>query len=200
DVDAVVLATPAPTAARLLAPLAPDAADALDEIPYADVASVVLAYPRQGLHRALDGTGFLVPPADGRLIVGCTWLPVKWPHLADPSVVLIRCSVGRHGDTRWTEFDDEELVARVHRELTPVLELSAPPSHSSVQRWPRGLPQYTVGHRERLRRIDTALRALPGVHLTGAAYRGVGVAACVADAERTASALADGDAPVRLGP
>ncbi|MET8763339.1 protoporphyrinogen oxidase [Lentzea sp. NPDC004782] len=191
DVDAVVLAVPAPAAARLLAPLAPDAAVALDEIPYADVASVVLAYPQQAVRRPLDGTGFLVPPAEGRLIVGCTWLPAKWSHLADPSVVLIRCSVGRHGDTRWTVFDDQELVARVHRELAPALELSAPPLHSHVQRWPHGLPQYTVGHSGRLGRIDTALRALPGIHLTGAAYRGVGVAACVADAERTASVLID---------
>jgi oxygen-dependent protoporphyrinogen oxidase len=147
------------------------------------------------VHRPLDGTGFLVPPAEDRLIVGCTWLPAKWSHLADPSVVLIRCSVGRHGDTRWTAFDDQELVARVHRELAPALELSVPPLHSHVQRWRNGLPQYTVGHSGRLQTIDTALRTLPGIHLTGAAYRGVGVAACVADAERTASVLIDGAVP-----
>ncbi|GAA0250573.1 protoporphyrinogen oxidase [Saccharothrix mutabilis subsp. mutabilis] len=196
EVDAVVLAVPAPAAARLLAPLAPTAAHALAGIPYADVASVVLAYPREAVRRALDGTGFLVPPAAQRLIVGCTWLPAKWSHLADPAVVLVRCSVGRHGDTRWTAFDDRELVARVHRELTPALDLSAPPVHSHVQRWRQGLPQYTVGHAGRLETIDTALRALPGVHVTGAAYRGVGVASCVVDAERTASLLL-GDAVPR---
>lgn len=192
EADAVVLAVPAFAAADLLAPLSPEAALALGEIPYADVASVTLAYPRAALRRPLDGTGFLTPAGEGRLVVGCTWLPAKWPHLADPSVVLLRCLVGRHGDARWRALDDDALVARVHRELAEAMGMTAGPERGHVQRWPAALPQYTIGHQDRLDRIDAGLRALPGIRVTGAAYRGVGLAACVTEAEQVvAKVLAD---------
>jgi oxygen-dependent protoporphyrinogen oxidase len=188
--DSVVLATPAFVAARLLADLAPDSATVLAEIPYADVATVWLAYPRSAADRPLDGTGFLVPPEEGRLLVGCTWSSAKWPHLADDNVVLIRCLVGRHGDRRWVSMDDDTLVGRVHEELVEAMGLTAVPVHQRIKRWPQGLPQYLVGHQDRLDAVDEALRHLPGLYLTGAAYRGIGVASCVVDAERIAQDVA----------
>lgn len=188
--DAVVLATPAFVSAGLLADLAPSAARVLAAVPYADVATVTLAYPRSVVSRPLDGTGFLVPPQEGKLLVGCSWSSAKWPHLADEAVVLIRCMVGRQGDSRWVSMDDETLVRCVHEELVEAMGLSAIAAQSLVQRWPQGLPQYLVGHQDRLDVVDAALRHLPGVHLTGAAYRGVGLASCVADAERTAGNVA----------
>ena len=93
-VDDVVIATPAWEAARLLGPLAPAAAEAAGAIPYADVATVILAYPPEAVGRPLVGTGFLVPPSQRRLLVGCSWLTSKWPQLADDRVVLLRCMVG----------------------------------------------------------------------------------------------------------
>lgn len=189
EVDAVVLAVPAFAAAELLAPLLPTPALALSRIPYADVASVTLAYPCDALRRPLDGTGFLTPPAEGRLIVGCTWLSAKWAHLGDPSVVLLRCLVGRYGDARWQELDDDALAARVHEELATAMGLATVPQRAHVQRWPGALPQYTVGHQDRLDRIDAGLRTMPGLFVTGAAYRGVGLAGCVTQAERTAAAV-----------
>jgi len=126
---------------------------------------------------------------EGRLVVGCTWMSAKWAHLADRSVVLIRCLVGRHGDRRWLHLTDDALVDDVHGELVNAMGLVGPPRHAYVHRWPRALPQYTVGHRDRLDRVDAALRELPGLWLTGAAYRGVGLAGCIAQAQHTADAV-----------
>jgi protoporphyrinogen/coproporphyrinogen III oxidase len=190
DADAVVLATPAFAAAELVEPLIPAAATALREIPYADVATVTLTYPPEAIPRPLDASGFLVPPVEGRLLVGCTWTTAKWPHLADSSAVLLRCLVGRHGDRRWIPLTDDALIGQVHDELVCAMGLAGQPSHGHVQRWPRALPQYTVGHTDRLERIDAALRQLPGLWLTGAAYRGVGIAGCVTQAQHTADAVA----------
>jgi oxygen-dependent protoporphyrinogen oxidase len=199
--DAVVLTTPAFVTAPLLADLAPDAAEAAAEVPYVDSASVTLLYPREALTRELDGTGFLVPADEDLLLVGCSWLATKWPHLADPSTVLLRAMVGRYGDRRFVDMDDEELVARVHADLVRTMGMSAAPVEAQVQRWPRAMPQYTVGHQGRLDRISRALSELPGVHVMGAACTGVGVASCVGQAGRTAdevlTGLASTGAPMR---
>jgi oxygen-dependent protoporphyrinogen oxidase len=190
DADAVILATPAFISARLLADLAPDAAAVLSEIPYVDVATIWLAYPRSAMGRPLDGTGFLVPPEENKFLVGCTWSSAKWPHLADDKVVLIRCMVGRRGDRRWLGMDDDTLVRRAHEELVEAMGLTARPVDQRIQKWPQAMPQYLVGHQGRLDALKTATRQLPGLYLTGAAYRGVGMASCVADAERTARDVA----------
>jgi oxygen-dependent protoporphyrinogen oxidase len=199
DTDVVVLATPAFTSGLLLEPLSSQAAAALAGIPYVGVATVLLAYPRTAVGRPLDGTGFLVPPREGRLMVGCTWSSAKWPHLAGGEYTLFRCSVGRHGDPRWTGLDDAELVARVRAELAESTRIAGQPVARHLQRWPRAMPQYTVGHEHRLVSIATALRSLPGVHVTGAAYRGVGIASCISQAADTAAAVnagIAGDRPV----
>jgi oxygen-dependent protoporphyrinogen oxidase len=191
EAHAVVLAAPAYAAAQLLAALSPPAAEALAEIPHADVASLTLVYRTAALTRPLDGTGFLVPPTEKRLLVGCSWLPAKWPQLADDRHVLIRGMVGRYGDTRFADLDDDSLAAAVHDELVAAMGLSAPPSHAVVWRWPQAMPQYTVGHLSRLQRIDRALAGLPGLVVTGAGYRGVGLASCVTQARQAAVAVTE---------
>jgi len=187
--DAVVLATPAFVSARLLADLAPDVASVLGEIPYVDVATIWLSYQRSAMGRPLDGTGFLVPPEEGKLLVGCTWSSAKWPHLSDDTTVLIRGMVGRRGDTRWMSMDDETLVRSVHDELVESMGMTAGPLAQSIQRWPLAMPQYLVGHQDRLETLAAELRELPGLFVTGAAFRGVGIASCVADADRTAQSV-----------
>jgi oxygen-dependent protoporphyrinogen oxidase len=189
--DAVVLATPAFVTAGLLADLAPEAATVLAEIPYVDVATIWLAYPRSAMGRPLDGTGFLVPPEEGKFLVGCTWSSAKWPQLADDKLVLIRCMVGRRGDTRWLDMDEDTMVRRVHQELVEAMGLTAGPIHQSIQRWPKAMPQYLVGHQHRLDALDAATGHLPGLHLTGAADRGIGLASCVANAKRSARDVAN---------
>jgi protoporphyrinogen/coproporphyrinogen III oxidase len=191
EADAVVLATPAFVTSRLLTDLSPDVATVLTEIPYVDVATIWLAYPRSAVQRPLDGTGFLVPPEEGKLLVGCTWSSAKWPQLADDSTVLIRCMVGRRGDTRWLSMDDDTLLRTLKQELGEAMGLTAAPLEHRIHRWPKAMPQYLVGHQERLDVVGAALRHLPGLYLTGAGYRGVGLASCATDAQKVAAALAE---------
>ncbi|HET7899973.1 MAG TPA: protoporphyrinogen oxidase [Candidatus Nanopelagicales bacterium] len=183
----VVLASPAYLTADLVEESAPALAAELRGIEYASVANVTLALRRSDVGE-LVGTGFLVPPVEDDLLVGCTWLTSKWPHLAGTDTVLVRCMVGRDGDDRWTRMDDDELVAAVRASLARMMGLSAAPTEVLVQRWPGAMPQYVVGHADRLSRIDGLTAG--GLHLTGAAYRGSGLAGCVGDARRTATAVA----------
>lgn len=183
----VVLAAPAYATADVVADLLPDLAAELRGIEYADVANVTLALRRSEVGE-LVGTGFLVPPVEQDIVVGCTWLTSKWPHLAGGDTVLVRCMVGRDGDSRWTAMDDDELVAAVRASLARMMGLTAEPTDVLVQRWPAAMPQYVVGHAARLERLDP-LTAF-GLHLTGAAYRGSGLAGCVTDARRTAGRVA----------
>ncbi|WP_158253148.1 protoporphyrinogen oxidase [Cryobacterium sp. Y62] len=189
DADMVVLATPAFASARLVASAAPQLGALLGEIEYANVATIGLAYPRSAFPAPLVGTGFLVPPEEHRLIVGCTWSSLKWPHLADDDVVLVRCMVGRRGDNRWLSMRDTTLVRRVRDELDEAMGLRGKPLEQFVQRWRQGTPQYLVGHQARLDALAEELTALPGLFLTGSAYRGVGLSSCIADAERTAESI-----------
>jgi oxygen-dependent protoporphyrinogen oxidase len=189
EADSVVLATPARATAELLDGLSPTAADALRGIPYIGVATVMMTYPRSVIGRPLDGTGFLVPPADGRLIVGATWSTAKWEHLRDEGTAVIRCAVGRHGDTRWESMSDEDLVRAVHDELSETMHLGCPPREAVVRRWPDSMPQYTVGHEHRLVTVARELQDLPGLHVTGAAYRGVGISGCVIQGAGVADAV-----------
>ncbi len=184
----VVLATPAYVTADLLADLAPEAARLLREIEYVDVANVTLAFRRDQVPALPSGTGFLVPPVEGELVVGCSWLSRKWPQ-PDDEHVLIKVMVGRSCDTRWLAMDDAELVRQVRSALSRMLGIAADPVDCMVQRWPGAMPQYVVGHAARLDALDAALAATPGVLVTGAAYRGVGLAGCVAQADATATSL-----------
>lgn len=186
----VVLATPAYVTADLLADLAPVAAGLLRGIEYVDVANVTLAFRRDQVPPLPPGTGFLVPPVEGELVVGCSWLSQKWPQPSD-DLVLVKTMVGRAGDTRWLAMDDERLVDEVREGLSRMLGIHADPVDRVVQRWPAAMPQYVVGHAARLTALDAELAGLPGLALTGAAYRGVGLAGCVAQAEATATRLLD---------
>lgn len=186
--DAVVLAVPAPSAAELLRGACPEAARELSMIEYASVGTVLLAYPPDAVPGRLPGSGFLVPQRDGRLLSACTCVSAKWPVPGESRVVL-KASVGHAGDERALALEDQQLCAAVDRELHAALGLRTPPCETRVTRFERALAQYRVGHIGRVERIEHALRALPRVRVTGAAYRGVGVAACVGDARRVARQL-----------
>ncbi|RAG86384.1 protoporphyrinogen oxidase [Streptacidiphilus pinicola] len=192
--DAVVLAVPAPVAARLLAELAPEAAAELGAIEYAGMALVTLAYDRAELG-PLPGSGFLVPPVDGRAIKASTFSSNKWGWLdkSAPDRFLLRTSLGRQGEEAVLDLDDDELVALSRADLREAAGITATPYAQAVTRWRSGLPQYPVGHPQRVARVEAAVAALPGLALCGAAYHGVGIPACIADGWRAATTVTAGE-------
>jgi protoporphyrinogen/coproporphyrinogen III oxidase len=194
--DAVVLAVPAAAAARLLSGPAPAAAMELAEIESASVAIVTLALPADQVTVPLRGSGVLVPPVEGRVVKAVTYLDRKWEWIQraadDAGVRLLRVSIGRHGESEVLARSDEELVALARIDLDAMLGLRAVPVDSRVTRWGGALPQYAVGHRARVERIGHALRDLPTLALCGAAYEGVGVAACVSTSYEAAGRIARG--------
>ncbi len=189
--DGVVLAVPAGAAARLLAAEAPAAAGELAAVEYASMAIVTMAFRREDLARLPRGSGFLVPAVDGRTIKGATFVSGKWDWAAgaDPALFLLRVSIGRHGEATALERDDAALVLAALEDLGDATGLSAKPVDSLVTRWTEGLPQYPVGHCDRVDRIRRYLTGHPGLRLAGAAYDGVGVPACVASGQRAAREL-----------
>lgn len=184
DVDAVVLALPAPPAARLLKPHLPDTAARLGEIDYASVAVVTFAFARDRVGEAFSGSGFLVPPVDRRAVKGATYSSNKWGWVseADPALVLVRVSLGRYGEERDLQRDDVDLAAVALADLRAATGVVSAPVDTRVTRWGGGLPQYAVGHLDRVAAIRGGLDALPGVAVCGAAYDGLGVPACIASA------------------
>lgn len=188
DADHVILAVPAFAAAAILAEACPAAAGELEGIPYASVATIALSYPIKAFDGRPAGSGFLVQRNRGHTITACTWSSAKWPHLAGDTV-LLKCSAGHSADRTALDLDDERLIGAAREDLAQAMDLHAAPLEAKVFRFERALPQYTVGHLERIARIDAALARLPGVSLCGAAYRGVGVAACIRDGQTAADGV-----------
>ena len=196
DADALVLACPAWESARLLEPLAPDAAQVLGGIEYSDVVLATFAVDRKRLARPLDGSGFLVPRDQGLLTTACSWASSKWQHYAHPDTAVLRVSAGRTDDRRWQDLDQAELVAALARELAET-GLVAPEDAAEgrfevrVTPWPRSLPQYTPGHLGRVAAVDACLAdETPGLAVAGAALRGLGLPACVRSAQAAAERAA----------
>lgn len=187
DADAVIIAVPAAPAARLLKDTAGEAAAGLAEIPYASMAIVTLAY-RAGDFPAQQRSGYLVPAVDGRAVKAATFSTVKWPHLAAQAPVhVVRCSIGRSGDVAVLQRDDAELADLAAADLAGAIGITAKSVAQRVTRWGGGLPQYNVGHLDRVAGIRAAVARQPGLAVAGAAYDGIGIPACIATAKTAAS-------------
>lgn len=184
--DALVLAIPAYDAASLLEPLDGGLAGTIRDIPYVSTATVSLGFRREGFRHDLGGYGFVVPRSEGRLLLASTWTSSKWSHRTPDDAVLLRSYLGGAGREAVVERSDEELVALVRAELKAVMGITEHPILVRVYRWPRAMPQYLVGHLRRLATIEERLTRLPGVFLTGAGYRGVGIPDCIRDGQETA--------------
>ncbi|MYR40613.1 protoporphyrinogen oxidase [Streptomyces sp. SID5910] len=182
--DAVVVAVPAPAAAGLLRAEAPGAAAELAAVEYASMALITLAYRRSDAAALPEGSGFLVPPVDGRTIKASTFASRKWGWIADedPDLVVLRTSVGRYGETEILGRDDDGLVAVSRHDLKEATGLAAAPVATRVTRWQDGLPQYPVGHHARVARVRAQVAKVPGLAVCGAAYDGVGIPASIASA------------------
>jgi oxygen-dependent protoporphyrinogen oxidase len=189
--DAVILATPAFVAADLLAGLDGALATDLAAIPHASSAIVSLAYRREVISRPLDAHGYVVPRVEQSSILACTWSSRKWRRRAPEGWELLRVFIGRagRGEEEIRVADDDRLVAMARAEVAERLGEQAPPELVRVHRWPLGMPQYLLGHPERVARIEAALHAQPGLFVAGNAYHGVGLPDCIASGERAAAAV-----------
>lgn len=190
--DGVVLAVPAGVASTLLRQLlGPDAPTQLGAVRSASVGVVTLGFGGSSLEVPLDLSGVLVAPEAGALMTACSFGSNKWPQWAAPGQAVVRASVGKDGDDRWEALSDEELVGRLCDELGTVLGQPRPTPLAGgwrVSRWPAALPQYEVGHLERVAAVKATLsRLAPMVALAGASYGGVGVPACIGSGRRSAT-------------
>jgi len=183
--EAVLYTAPASALPELL-PAVPETS-AFRDMAYASVANVVLAYRKDRIGVPLDGSGFVVPRSEGRFITACTWTSSKWAHTAPDDRALIRCYVGRIGDERWREMDDERLIAAVRRDVAELVGIDAEPEFVDVNRLPRSMPQYAVGHPDRIAALRRAMREkAPGVFAAGAGFEGVGLPDCIQQGKQAA--------------
>lgn len=195
DADAVIVAAPAAKAARLVGGLAPDAARELAGMDYASVAIASFVFDADDAPEVIAGSGLLVAAGERLATKAVTLTSQKWPIDTGDRLVL-RASVGRHGEPEALRLDDTDLLQVVRGDLRTLLGIDAVPEVATVTRWGGGLPQYASGHVERVGRIRAAITAVPALDVCGAAYDGVGVPACIGSA-RTAvdRVVRDLDAP-----
>ncbi len=183
--DAVVLATNAAAASRILGDTGPPG---LARIPTASVALVTLGYGSMAVPPGINGV--LVPRSSGWLMTACSFGSAKWPQWAAPGRTLLRVSAGRDGDERAFAFDDDQLVGRLAEEVGQALGTTERPETWRVNRWPDSFPQYRVGHPVLVEDINAALRQThPMVHLCGASYHGAGIPACIASGRLAARSI-----------
>ena len=186
--DGVVLATPAFATGELLEEFDPELAAVHAEIPYASSVVVTLGFSRADVV-PLDGYGYVVPRAEGGDVLACTWSSQKWEGRAPDESVLLRVYAGRFGGRDVTRDPDDVLVELARGEVA-FLGVTAEPVLTRVHRWPRGMPQYVLGHPERLARIDDLRAAHPALGVAGAAYGGVGIPDCIRSGEVAAESVA----------
>lgn len=175
EAEAVVVAAPAAKAARLLGPLAPEAARELGAIESASMAIVTFAFPALA---GVPGSGLLVGAGERLVTKAITLSTQKWP-METGGLTVLRASVGRIGETLPLQLEDGELIELVRRELRPLLGVDGAPVDARVTRWGGGLPQYAVGHVDRVARVRASVAAVPGLAVCGAAFDGVGIPACI---------------------
>ena len=187
EVDGVVVAVPAYRAANLFSPWQGEVAEQLRGIEYASCAVVSLAYRREQIGHALDGFGFVVPLRENRMILSCSFSSLKYAGRAPEGSVLMRVFIGGACQPGLLKFSDDELTTLAERELEDLLQVQGPPIISQMRRYDRAMPQYYVGHQDRISAVESALDQYPTIALAGSAFNGVGIPSCI----QTGHAAAD---------
>jgi oxygen-dependent protoporphyrinogen oxidase len=187
---ALILAIPAFAAAELLRPVDGDLSAACASIRYLSTATVVFAFPRDAVRHNLKGTGFVVPRAERISITAGAWISSKWPHRAPEGQALLRAFLGGARDPDVLSKTDNELINAALGDLTKILGIRGLPIMTRVYRWNRSSPQQEVGHTDLMKRIDAKLAEHPGLFVSAAGFRGVGIPDCIAGARHTASTAA----------
>ncbi len=185
--DAIVLAIPAYVATNLLTPLSAQLGQLLQTVRYVSTATISLGYRRADIagQNDFNGFGFVIPKSEKRQILACTWSSTKFNHRAPNDHVLMRVFVGgdRHG--YMLDLSDEELLTLVKQEIRDTMQVTAQPSIQKIFRWSNGNPQYDVGHLDKVVEMENLSRQIPGLYLTGSAFRGIGIPDCVQYATQT---------------
>jgi protoporphyrinogen/coproporphyrinogen III oxidase len=189
EADHVILACPAWSAAALLASVEPELARRLNEIPYSSSLTATLVYKDSGFDGKRAGFGFLVPKRERRRLAACTFVGTKFAYRAPGDRIVLRCFFGGIGDEAVLGESDESLIRIAREELQRMLGLTAAPIYHTISRWPRSMAQYTVGHIPRVKEIRQRAAAIPGLHLAGNAYEGIGLPDCVRTGRAAAKAI-----------
>jgi protoporphyrinogen/coproporphyrinogen III oxidase len=183
--DHVVLACRAYQSAGLLRALAPEMAELLAGIPYTSSMTLALGYRRADVKHPLNGFGFLVPKTERGLLLGCTWVGTKFPDRVPGDKAVLRCVMA--GDS--LNLSDDEAVAGARAEIGRIMGVEAEPIFTKIARWPQSMAQYPVGHGARVAKIEALAAGLPGLHLAGSAYHGIGLPDCIGGGKRAAEGI-----------
>lgn len=186
EADLVVVAAPSYAAAGMLRSASGDVAGILEKIPYSSLTVICFGYERDRIRHDLDGFGYLIPKEEGMVTLGTLWDSSIFENRAPEGHVLLRSMLGGACFPEYIQLPDDEVVERVQNDLRVTMGIVDPPSFVRIFRHEKAIPQYTVGHGERLRALEENLRMFPGLVLTGNSYRGVGLNDCVAAAARAA--------------
>ena len=190
EADHVVLAISARAAGTILQAMAPEISQRLAAMSFASSAAVTLAYPSGLIDHRLDATVFVVPRSAGLRMTACSWSTAKWAGRAPDGMSLFRCFFGRHGDTDDVGLSNDALLQLARGELETIVGAKGQPTRIWIHRWPEAMPQYTLGHLERIDEIEALLAKHPGITLAGSSYRGVGIPDCVSQAKQVAERIA----------
>jgi len=188
--DAVVLATPAFSTARLIREADPNLGSLLEQILYASTMTLSLVFPRDRVETFMKGFGFVVPRIENRMLIAATWSSLKWASRAKPEEILIRCYLGGRGRGQVMDLGDDLLIEHSLEALRDMVGIDCKPIHAELYRWKQGMPQYTLGHLDRVNSIRRIIAGHPGLYVTGAAYQGIGIPDCIRDGQQTARMLA----------
>jgi oxygen-dependent protoporphyrinogen oxidase len=191
--DAVIVATSATAAAPLFEITSAELASELKAIPYSSSMTVALGFDKEVRAALPAGFGFLVPRSEGKRMLAATFVHNKFSHRAPEDRALIRCFLGGTRDEAVLQLPDDEILGIVREELRQILGLNAEPLFTRIYRWRGAMAQYIVGHLERVQRIESLLKQLPGLALAGNAYRGIGVPDCVRSGEKAAQQVLAGE-------
>ena len=184
--DCVVLATPAYATGELIQGLDGTLSEVPLSIPYVSTATISLAYHQEEIHHPLNGFGFVVPRAEKRKIMASTWTSVKFSHRSPPDFILLRAFVGGTQNEDLLGMGDDVIIDMVRKELGDIMGITADPILTRIYRWEKSMPQYRLGHAEKLSHMEEKLLRYPGLYLTGCAYRGIGISDCIHDGKLTA--------------
>ncbi len=187
----LIIACPAYAAAALLKSFDPELSQAFGEIPYAPIVVVATGHRRQDVNHPLDGFGFLIPRTQGMRTLGSIWTSSIFEDRAPEGYVQFRSMLGGAGDSSIMEFSDEQLWRILRQELDPLIGIKEDPAFIRVYRWELGIPQFTLGHRERRARLEHLVARHSGLSIVGNAYYGVSLNDCVKMAYGVAQRIAE---------